>query len=180
MFSSIIKDRSAVINILPLVIIPQILFSGAVIQFADMNSALRINKKSEIPEFCHFVPSRWLYEGWMISSATLNAIQRENRKFHSLSKDASVNYQTYMQAVETHNAFLEKHSASKYGNDFIKQAISIADGQYLNEQRNIFLSPQIKLGGKEVSTLFLDIVIALFMACVFGFVTWLRLRYYFK
>jgi ABC-type multidrug transport system ATPase subunit len=180
MFSSIIKDRSAVINILPLVIIPQILFSGAVIQFADMNSALRINKKSEIPEFCHFVPSRWLYEGWMISSATLNAIQRENRKFHSLSKDASVNYQTYMQAVETHNAFLEKHPASKYGNDFIKQAISIADGQYLNEQRNIFLSPQIKLGGKEVSTLFLDIVIALFMACVFGFVTWLRLRYYFK
>ena len=180
MFSSSIKDRSAVINILPLVIIPQILFSGAVIQFADMNSALRINKKSEIPEFCHFIPSRWLYEGWMISSATLNTIQRENRKFYSLSHNAAVNYQTYMQAVETHNSFLEKHPPSKYSNDLIKQAISIADGQYLNEQRNIFLSPEMKFWGKEVSTLFLDIIISVLMACVFGFITWLRLRYYFQ
>jgi hypothetical protein len=37
MFSGMIKDRSAVINILPLVIIPQIMFSGVVIEFAKMN-----------------------------------------------------------------------------------------------------------------------------------------------
>ena len=116
----------------------------------------------------------------MISSATLNTIQQENRKFYSLSHNAAVNYQTYMQAVESHNSFLEKHPASEYSNDLIKEAISIADGQYLNEHRNIFLSPEMEFWGKEVSTLFLDIIISVLMACVFGLITWLRLHYYFQ
>ncbi len=44
--SASIHDRSAIINVLPLIIIPQIMFSGAVIKFADMNPALKINKNT--------------------------------------------------------------------------------------------------------------------------------------
>ena len=50
MFSSIIKDRSAVINITP-GNNPSDFIQWAVIQFADMNSALRINKKAKFQNF---------------------------------------------------------------------------------------------------------------------------------
>jgi ABC-type multidrug transport system permease subunit len=96
LFSSIIKDRNAVINILPLVIIPQIMFSGAVIRFADMNSSLRLNRKSEIPEFCHFIPSRWLYEGWLLASGSLNLWQRQKDNFLRQTKSGNLGYEEYI------------------------------------------------------------------------------------
>ncbi|MDP8231048.1 MAG: ATP-binding cassette domain-containing protein, partial [Candidatus Zophobacter franzmannii] len=71
-FSTIIKDRKAMINVLPLVIIPQILFSGAVVKFTDMNSNLTLNPKSNIPEFCNLIPARWLFEGWVTASSEWN------------------------------------------------------------------------------------------------------------
>ncbi len=74
----------------------------------------------------------------MISSATLNTIQRENRKFYSLFIMLLLIIKIYMQAVETHNSFLKKHPPSKYSNDLIKQAHRIADGQYLNEEATFF------------------------------------------
>lgn len=180
LFSSIIKDRSAVINILPLVIIPQIMFSGAVIRFADMNFSLRLNRKSEIPEFCHLIPSRWLYEGWMLASGSLNLWQRQKDKFLKETKSGSLGYEEYMRTVESYNLFLDKHPESHYQNSLIRQALSVAHGDYLNNKRNTFLSQRILLFGKERRTLYLDLAASLLLILVFSLFTWLRLKFFFK
>lgn len=180
LFSSIIKDRSAIINILPLVIIPQIMFSGAVIRFSDMNASLRLNRSSEIPEFCQIIPSRWLYEGWMIASGSLSSVQIHKERFVRSAKDTSLSYESYMQTVDKYNAYTLSHPESHYSNSLIKQATSIAHGEYLNKQRNTFLSPKLMLFGKERSTLWLDIAMSMLIIAACGFISWLRLKYYFK
>ncbi|GAB1366979.1 hypothetical protein MASR1M36_18500 [Candidatus Cloacimonadaceae bacterium] len=179
LFSSIIKDRNAVINILPLVIIPQIMFSGAVIRFTDMNSSLRLNRKSEIPEFCHLIPSRWLYEGWMLASGSLNLWQRQKDNFLRQTKSGNLGYEEYIKTVESYNLFLEEHPESRYQNSLIRSALSVAHGDYLNNQRNTFLSHQTRLWGMQRRTLYLDLAVSLLLILAFSLVTWLRLKFFF-
>jgi len=179
-FSSIIKDRSAIINILPLIIIPQIMFSGAVIRFAEMNKSLRINHKSEIPEFCQAIPSRWLFEGWTVASARLNLLEHEKKSFLKTVKDTSRGYEQYISTVAVHNEFLDAHPDTRYSNKLIQNSVKLAHGDYLNQARNIFLSYKIEFLGRERDTIKLDIIVSLLMIGLFSLLTLLRLRYGFR
>ncbi len=180
LFSSLIRDRSAIVNILPLVIIPQIMFSGAVIRFAEMNTSLRINRSSEIPEFCHTVPSRWLFEGWAISSARMNIMEQQKQRFLEQAKDTSRSYEQYMADVNAYNHFLETHPDTRYSNELIQTTVKLAHGDYLNQARNIFLSHRIVALGKEIDTIKLDIIISLLMAFTFFALTLWRLLFGFR
>jgi ABC-type multidrug transport system ATPase subunit/ABC-type multidrug transport system permease subunit len=180
LFSSLIKDRSAIINILPLVIIPQIMFSGAVIQFDKMNSSLKLNHQSEIPEFCQLIQSRWLYEGWVIASARKNLLERHKDHFQKAMKDTNLGYAAYMQLVENHNHFLERHPEESYGNEVLKGMVQLAHGDYLNKGRNTFLSHRIILFGKERQTVVLDLYVSLAMILLSVVLTWIRLRFSFR
>ncbi|MDY0151712.1 MAG: ATP-binding cassette domain-containing protein, partial [Candidatus Cloacimonas sp.] len=180
LFSSFIRDRSAIINILPLIIIPQIMFSGAVIRFADMNGSLRIKHKSEIPEFCQLVPSRWLFEGWVVASAKQNTAQREKASFVSEARDSALPYSAYMAKVDAYNSFLASHPESHYASKQINNAVMIAHGSYLNQGRNIFLSYKTSILGNEYDTFYLDLLVSLLIVIVCGIVTWMRLRYGFR
>ncbi len=176
LFSSLIKDRSAIVNILPLVIIPQIMFSGAVIRFADMNPALRLNKSREIPEFCHVIPSRWLYEGWVVASARLNALDREKASFLEQAKDTSRSYEQYMKDVNSYNGFLNSHPETRYSNKQLQSTVKLAHGDYLNQARNIFLSHKTMFLGKERESYLVDILVSFFIISLSFIITLLRLR----
>lgn len=180
MFSSLIKDRSAIINIIPLIIIPQIMFSGAVIHFSEMNSSLRLNRKSEIPEFCQLIPSRWLFEGWAIASARKSSLEREKDHYIAKVKDVSLSYATYMNLVDAHNAYLISHPESRYANNLLQTSVKMAHGDYLNNRRNTFLSHRMSFLGKERDTLMFDAVVTLIMIFVCAVISWIRLRYKFK
>jgi ABC-type multidrug transport system ATPase subunit len=180
LFSSIIRDRSAIVNILPLVIIPQIMFSGAVIRFAEMNTSLRINRKSEIPEFCHTVPSRWLFEGWAVASTRLNVTEREKKSFLDSAKDTSRSYEQYMTDVNAYNRFLETHPDTNYSNELIQTSVKLAHGDYLNQGCNIFLSHRVMVLSKEMDTIKLDIIVSMLMILLLSVFTLLRLLYGFR
>ena len=63
----------AVQNIVPLVLIPQIIFGGALIQYKELNSSLTIYQNSPIPEVCQIMPSRWAYEGLVVLQNSYNS-----------------------------------------------------------------------------------------------------------
>jgi len=88
--SALIKDIKAMINILPIVLIPQMIFAGAVIEFEKMNRVAKVNPESVIPEFCHIMPSRWLFEGLFTAQAKLNFYKR---KLGNLNNRENVLYQ---------------------------------------------------------------------------------------
>ena len=63
-------------NIIPLILVPQIIFGGFIVEFEDMNKMLFVSKKSPIPEICQIMPSRWGFEA-------LTVLQSEKNSFHS-------------------------------------------------------------------------------------------------
>ncbi len=90
--SSTVSSPKTAANIIPLIMIPNIILGGALIKYDEMNrSALDVissvrhwfgpaqteeeaenESKLQVPTICHLMPLRWSYEGTIISHAELN------------------------------------------------------------------------------------------------------------
>jgi hypothetical protein len=66
--SSLLKSELAAFNIIPLIIIPQIIFGGMFVQFSDMGKLM--NK--EVPVYSDITFARWSYEGLVSGSEYFN------------------------------------------------------------------------------------------------------------
>jgi len=94
--SSIVADPKTAANIVPLVLIPQIIMGGALIKYEDMNRNLalvyalthwfhehpnreegkKMNSKLQVPFVCQFIAMRWSYEELVVAQAKLNPLTR--------------------------------------------------------------------------------------------------------
>src|SRR5206468_195228 len=94
--SSLVADPKTAANIVPLVLIPQIIMGGALIKYEDMNRNLGLlyslshwfsehpsadkNRKTEsklqVPLVCQFIAMRWSYEEMIVAQAKLNPLTR--------------------------------------------------------------------------------------------------------
>ena len=96
LISSLVADAKTAVNIVPLILIPQIIMGGALIKYEDMNRNLDFvytirrwianhpedadkNKddgrsKLQVPFICQFMPMRWSYEGLVVAQAKLNPL----------------------------------------------------------------------------------------------------------
>lgn len=180
LFSSLIKDRSAVINILPLVIIPQIMFGGIVIEYTKMNPLLKLHKESDIPEFCHLIPSRWLVEGLVIGSARHSMLAHRQRvyvaKRKKLISHNAMTAELSNSLADEHEEFMKTHPQSRYNNQISTTLVNIAQGRYSSRQINAFLSYRIKLLGFELPTILVDIIASIMLIAVFAGLTIWRLK----
>ncbi len=110
--SSLVRDGKTAINIIPLILIPQIILGGALIKYEEMNKNLdfvysirrwmdpeqaaseKEPSKLRVPLVCEFMPLRWSYEALALSQARLNpldAAQEElDDRIHSLSGKKSL------------------------------------------------------------------------------------------
>ncbi|MEM6911427.1 MAG: ATP-binding cassette domain-containing protein [Verrucomicrobiota bacterium] len=90
--SSIVKDGKTALNIIPLVLIPQIILGGALIKYEEMNRSLQalpsftqwtghrsqdVASELEVPLLCEFMPLRWAYEGLLLTQAESNPLQSQ-------------------------------------------------------------------------------------------------------
>ena len=94
--SSLVADPKTAANIVPLVLIPQIIMGGALIKYEDMNrnlalvyalthwfsehpskeQAKKMESKLQVPFICQFVAMRWSYEELIVAQAKLNPLTR--------------------------------------------------------------------------------------------------------
>src|SRR5438445_5850027 len=94
--SSLVADPKTAANIVPLVLIPEILMGGAVMKYEDMNRNLalvysftrwfsehptkeqgkKMNSKLQVPFVCQFIAMRWSYEEMIVAQAKLNPLTR--------------------------------------------------------------------------------------------------------
>jgi ABC-type multidrug transport system ATPase subunit len=92
--SSLVADPKTAANIVPLVLIPQIIMGGALIKYEDMNRNLvllyslahwfsehpsqeqskKMTSKLEVPFICQFIAMRWSYEEMIVAHAKLNPL----------------------------------------------------------------------------------------------------------
>src|SRR3954453_7251272 len=94
--SSLVADPKTAANIVPLVLIPQIIMGGALIKYEDMNRNLalvytftrwfsehpsdeqgkKMDSKLKVPFVCQFVAMRWSYEELVVAQGKLNPLTR--------------------------------------------------------------------------------------------------------
>src|SRR6266513_2135245 len=100
LISSLVADPKTAANIVPLVLIPQIIMGGALIKYEDMNrnlalvytftrwfsehpnkeQNLKMDSKLQVPFICQFIAMRWSYEEMIVAQAKLNPVtRRQNR-----------------------------------------------------------------------------------------------------
>jgi ABC-type multidrug transport system ATPase subunit len=191
LISSFLNDRKAIINVLPLILIPQIIFGGAIILYEDMNPSLTIRKSSTIPEIVQFIPSRWLFEGLITAQAKLNQYHAnldrvekkrltliDNFRFNQLSEseyDDSLN-----RVYEEKGDVARKYPRLKHTNESIVQIVDVMDGRVLNREENIFMASSTIIGGKMYPTYYINLLVLIGYILTFNLVTLLRLKYFFK
>jgi ABC transport system ATP-binding/permease protein len=94
--SSLVADPKTAANIVPLVLIPQIIMGGALIKYEDMNRNLalvytftrwfsehpnkeqtsKMDSRLQVPIICQFIAMRWSYEELIVAQAKLNPLTR--------------------------------------------------------------------------------------------------------
>lgn len=113
LISSLVADPKTAANIVPLVLIPQIIMGGALIKYEDMNRNLALlwtlsrwvqehpstertrktESKLQVPFVCQFIAMRWSYEEMIVAQAKLNPLTRRqdraNDEIQRLAPQAS-------------------------------------------------------------------------------------------
>lgn len=189
--SAYIKDNKAIINLLPLILIPQIIFGGAVIEFERMNRSLTIIKRHPVPEVVQVIPSRWLFEGLVTTYAKnnvfyrkLQAIEKKKLTYKARLKDNEISGEDYQLALRMINdrkaQIAQKWNPDQINNEFLNTAVNLMDGRFANSEANVFLSSYKKLGSKVIRTWDYCIAILLFYLAMFNMITLIKLKYLFK
>jgi len=97
--SSIVRDSKTAQNIIPLILIPQIILGGALIRYEEMNRNLDLVHRLEslfarkdkldefeepnelkVPPMCEFMPLRWSYEALVVAQDTQNPLAERDRQ----------------------------------------------------------------------------------------------------
>jgi ABC-type multidrug transport system ATPase subunit len=92
LISSLAREGKTAVNIIPVVLIPQIILGGALIKYEEMNrnldfihsihewfnrhpdTAMEPRSDLQVPFICEFMPMRWSYEGIVFAQAKLNPL----------------------------------------------------------------------------------------------------------
>jgi ABC transport system ATP-binding/permease protein len=132
--SSLVSDTRTALNVIPLILIPQIILGGALIKYEEMNRNLdfvysihRYIKPEEeggtdystlkVPLICEFMSLRWSYEAMLISQDKLNPLTRSQDML-----DARI--QAIIDAVPDG----ELDNIQKHNLDLSKQALAVVSG----------------------------------------------------
>ena len=103
LISSLVADAKTAVNIVPLILIPQIIMGGALIKYEEMNRNLDFvytikrwlaehpdnadkgrepepRSKLQVPLICQFMPMRYSFEGLVVAQAKLNPLTRRQER----------------------------------------------------------------------------------------------------
>ena len=102
LISSIVEDGKTAANVVPLILIPNIILGGALIKYEDMNRDLDFSyriqrffsthprvaedpdeREVQVPIICEFIPMRWSYEALVVAQAKLNPLTSRQDKIQA-------------------------------------------------------------------------------------------------
>jgi hypothetical protein len=102
LISSLVSESKTGILIIPVVLIPQIILSGALIKYEEMNrnldfiyaiqqwtqnhpdTAMPTHSDLQVPLICEIMPTRWSYEAIVFAQAKLNPLTRRQEQIQSM------------------------------------------------------------------------------------------------
>lgn len=160
LLSALFKDSDSATNLMPYLLIPQILFAGAVISFSDMNPDIKINKKNAVPEFCTVVPSRWIFEGLAVSQAESNYYDRELKNITNEIKSCRNSKQRDILYSKLNN-FSKDNPHEKYLNKRLSDWNGLQNGKSLNTGKYQFMSSKVSIFNKLIKVNIFNAIITM-------------------
>lgn len=142
--SAMVHDIRTALNIIPLLLIPQIILGGALIKYEEMNRNLDFvysirewikndedkdgtdASKLKVPLICQFMPLRWAYESLVISQAKLNPLTR-----------AQENLENRIQTLINLPRGVEMSDATRNELDLCKQALAVVSGLQAPDSKGV-------------------------------------------
>lgn len=151
--SAMFRSAESVVNWIPLVLIPQIILGGALIEYKEMNQKLYLRQSERvIPEICQVMPSRWAYEALMVAQVEQNprirlieslnqqretlGLQLEQLSNRESPNDAQATaLQTQLEALDEQMGEVENQFPEvRYVNEKLTQAVNNGSGEYMSNQ----------------------------------------------
>jgi hypothetical protein len=182
-FSSILHDSKTAINILPLILIPQIIFGGAIIEFEKMNHQIKFEKTNPIPEVVKIMPSYYLFEGLYTAQAKLNPYDRKMDMLNSMqnksSKTLNLSSEDRFEIYRKKRLVAMNFPMKIYTNDYVNMAVNIIDGRFLNQNKNQFLSSKKSIGNLSFATYYLNLIILLIIGIIINSFSYIKLKFFY-
>jgi ABC-type multidrug transport system ATPase subunit len=160
--SAWLRDREAATNLMPYLLIPQILFAGAVIQFKDMNPALKLDRNAGAPEFCDVFPSRWLFEGLAVAQVKHNLWLRKVGDYYERIAQAPDPAARDQLMIEC-NEWTTNNDRTAFRNALLEDWVSSQDNRLKETGRNQFMASTRRWAGREVDAAGFDAAVLLLM-----------------
>ncbi|MAS95470.1 MAG: hypothetical protein CMO55_19900 [Verrucomicrobiales bacterium] len=140
--SSLVSSPKTAVNIIPLILIPNIILGGALIKYDEMNRDLNIiqnirswftptaeteeDSKLKVPAVCHLMPLRWSYESIIIEHA-------DNNPASELTNHIENEIQAFSE-IPIEQALTEEQEDYLYQ---LKQALAIVHGLEAESPRSV-------------------------------------------
>lgn len=189
LISCFIRNSKAVINILPLMLIPQIIFGGAIVQYEKMNRDLFFFKANPVPEVVQIIPARWLFEGMYTAYARCNPFAKEQEKLRknqlttrSLLEQDQITLEEYYRRngeidrkMETIHQRLPR---DRYVNRFIEKSVDFMDVQYASSGANVFLASRKTLFGHQFNTWEFSVYVILLYCLLLNLASYFKMKFY--
>lgn len=109
--SSAFNSTKVIYIIVPLLIIPQLLFSGAIVEFGKLHPS--ISNATKVPLIGNVMISRWAYEGLIVNQQTQNKLESEFLIPKAKLHDAEWHNDFWIPAINNHVQVVEKGSKDK-------------------------------------------------------------------
>jgi hypothetical protein len=140
LISSLASEGKTAVNIIPIVLIPQIILGGALIKYEEMNRNLDFvysisrwfsenpeagapRSDLQVPLICEFMPMRWSYEALVYAQAKLNPLtarqEQIQRQINQLARTPNLS------------------AAQEERLEDLKEVLSILSGLHGNDAKNI-------------------------------------------
>lgn len=184
--SSVVTSEVTAITLVPLILIPQMIFSGLLIDFQDMNKNIFFSKSTKestnpIPEVADLMISRWAVEAYLITIATLKDPRDEcilkYKNIEELLKKKLIDKKIsrkefYQQRIKNVDIPTEEkcYALKSTRNEFI-------DIDNEKKQQYGFMSSYRNLFGTYISSVYYNTVVILAYTLLFILLTFLSLQY---
>lgn len=169
--SSAFNSAKVIYIIVPLLIIPQLLFSGVIVKFDKLHPVF--SNSNEVPWIGNAMASRWAYEAMAVTQATQNAFEKELYSDHQELSNAAWKRDYWIPEMKNQLNILSDKKSSKESFELAKTILV----NEINKEEAIWSNLTCKDCVKEIETLAKGGTTASIQANVNTFLEFLKKQY---
>ncbi|SFT56465.1 ABC-type multidrug transport system, ATPase component [Lishizhenia tianjinensis] len=130
--SASFNSAKVIYIVIPIVIIPQLLFSGVIVKYDKLNP--NFAEQKSVPWIGNFIAARWAYEALAVSQYKDNLFEREIYPLKKLESDYNWKIDFLLPEMESQLNILEKYKDASIKTEFVDEATKILINEIAKEE----------------------------------------------